>query len=298
MQSVTDGHIERSSNVPHKQAKRARKIHKMYGSTKKFIARRNPQAYLLGGRQISRNRVSSLRSKRTSDQRQLTSVLRLHRAANPYQITPSSGRSVTFWRKVSRSIPLSQSAGFDGLGNNVNWGFSLGNLLGFLNGTFQYTVPISSVSEFQALFDYYKIEAVKMQIFFTRTNLDSSTIGMPLLLISNDFDDIAESMTANTMNERVGTRHVQLDSNNTNGINHYIKPKLTNVVVQTNPTTGVDSSSSSGVVFGTQWIDTATSNILHKGIKVVYDNQGLTSATVLGNVTFVFDICYVMKGYR
>lgn len=238
------------------------------------------------------------RSSGSSDQRQLSTVLRSHRKANPYQITPSSGRSVTFWRKVTRSIPLSQSAGFDGLGNNVNWGFTLGNLLGFLNGTFQYAVPVSNASDFQSLFDYYKIEAVKMQMFFTRTNLDSGTIGMPIFLIANDFDDIAEPMTANTMNERVGCRHVQMDSTNVNGINHYIKPKATTVIVQTNPTTGVTSSSSSGVVFGSQWIDTATSNIVHNCIKIVYDNQGLTSATVLGNVTFVFDICYVMKGYR
>jgi len=251
--------------------------------------------------QAARRIQSSYRRYRgagSSDQRQLRSVVRSYRKANPYQIVPSSGRSVTFWRKVTRSIPLSQSAGFDGLGNNVNWGFTLGNLLGYLNGTFQYAVAVSNAGEFQSLFDYYKIHAVKMQMFFTRIGMDSGTIGMPLFLIANDFDDIGESMTANTMNERVGTRHVQLDATNSNGINHYIKPKITNVIVQTNPSTGVDSSSSSGVVFGTQWIDTATSNILHKGIKVVYDNQGLTSATVLGNVTFVFDICFVMKGYR
>jgi len=204
-----------------------------------------------------------------------------------------------FWRKVSKSIPLSQTTGFDGLSaSNVNWGFTLGNVLGFLNGTFQYALPVSNASEFQALFDYYKIEAVKLQIFFTRIGMDSGTNGMPIFLIANDFDDIGESMTANTMNERVGCRHVQMDSTNVNGINHYIKPKPTSVIVQTNPTTGVTSSSSSGVVFGTQWIDTATSNIVHNGIKIVYDNQGLSAATVLGNVTFVFDICYVMKGYR
>jgi len=251
--------------------------------------------------QAARRIQSSYRRYRgagSSDQRQLRSVVRSHRKANPYQIVPSSGRSVTFWRKVTRSIPLSQSTGFDGLGNNVNWGFTLGNLLGYLNGTFQYAVAVSNASEFQSLFDYYKIHAVKMQMFFTRISMDSGTNGMPIFLIANDFDDIAESMTANTMNERVGVRHVQMDSANVNGINHYIKPKPISVTVQTNPSTGVTSSSSSGVVFGTQWIDTATSNIVHNGIKVVYDNQGLTSATVLGNVTFVFDICYVMKGYR
>lgn len=261
----------------------------------------NPALYDAGAviRSLAATRIQRAFRKRSADKRQLSSVIRSHRIANPYQITPGSGRSVTFWRKVSKSIPLSQTTGFDGLSaNNVNWGFTLGNVIGFLNGTFQYAVPVSNASEFQALFDYYKIEAVKLQIFMTRIGMDSSTNGMPIFLIANDFDDIGESMTANTMNERVGCRHVQMDSTNVNGINHYIKPKPTSVIVQTNPTTGVTSSSSSGVVFGTQWIDTATSNIVHNGIKIVYDNQGLTSATVLGNVTFVFDICYVMKGYR
>lgn len=260
----------------------------------------NPALYDAGAviRNLAAIRIQRAFRKRSADKRQLSSVIRSHRIANPYQITPGSGRSVTFWRKVTRSIPLSQSTGFDGLGNNVNWGFTLGNVLGFLNGTFQYAVAVSNASDFQSLFDYYKIEAVKLQIFFTRIGMDSGTNGMPIFLIANDFDDIGETMTANTMNERVGCRHVQMDSTNVNGINHYIKPKPTSVIVQTNPSTGVTSSSSSGVVFGTQWIDTATSNIVHNGIKVVYDNQGLTSATVLGNVTFVFDICYVMKGYR
>jgi len=237
-----------------------------------------------------------------SDQRQLGSVLRSHRKANPYQITPSSGRTVTFWRKAQVSLQLNQSTGFSGLGNfNVNWGISLGRIFGFLGGTLTYGVTIPNASEFQALFDYYMIRSTKLQMFFSKTNNDQSsgaTLGMPMLLIANDFDDIAEVMTLSSMNERVGVRHVQFDATNTNGINHYIKPKPTNVMVQTDISTGAQSSSSSGVVFGSQWLDIASSNIVHNGIKVFYDNQGLTTATTLGNITFVFDVEIVCKGYR
>lgn len=233
-----------------------------------------------------------------SDQRQLSSIVRSHRKANPYQITPSSGRTVTFWRKCSRSIPLSQSAGFDGIGNNVNFGFSLGNVLWFNNGAFQTPVAVSNAAEFQALFDYYCIKSVKIQMFYTRNSMDSGTLGMPILVVANDFDDIGETMTLNSMNERVGARTVQFENTGTKGITHYIKPKSSNVVVQMNVVTGVLSSANAGIPFGTEWIDTAQSNIVHNGFKVVYDNQGLTSATVLGNVTFVFDIEYCFKGYR
>lgn len=244
---------------------------------------------------------SNARRRSNTDQVQLSSVIRSHRAANPYQITPSSGRTVAFWRKTQISIPVNQATGFASTAFNLNWGFSLGRIHGWLGGIFSYSLPVSSAAEFQALFDYYMIRAVKIQVFFTKTNADfSATVNqaMPIILICNDFDDVAEAMTLNAMNERVGVRHAQFDATNVNGINHYIKPKPTSVMVQTNVDTGVLSSSNSGVVFGTQWLDTAQSNIVHNGVKFYYDNQGRTTSADIGSVTFVFDVEYVFKGYR
>lgn len=272
-----------------------------YGYKKKFIARRDPSNYIASRRALSQYRAGMVRRKGSTDQRQLATVVQKYRAANPYQITPASGRTVTFWRKVQISFQLGQTTGFQGAGKNVNFGFSLGRLIGFTNGSFTTSVPMPNASEFQALFDYYKVSAVKMQIFFTKNTSDTSggsTLGMPLMLICNDFDDIAENMTRDSMMERVGCRHVQFNADNLNGISHYVKPKPTNVVVQTDVSTGTQSTSNAGVVFGTQWLDCASSNIVHNGIKVLYDEQGLTSALVLGNVTFVFDVCYEFKGYR
>lgn len=255
---------------------------------------------------LASKRRSQLRYRRlssgTGDQRQLVSVIRSHRKANPYQIQPSSGRTVSFWRKTQVSIPLGQTNGFNGAGFNINWGFSLGRIVGFVNGVFIYSLPVSSSSEFQALFDYYIVKNVKMTMFFTR-NTDpittaGNTAGMPILLLANDFDDIGETMTLQAMNERVGCRHVQFDANNTNGINHYIKPKPSSVVVQTNVDTGVQTAANAGIVFGTQWLDVAQSNIVHNGVKVYYDNQGVSTVQTLGAVTFVFDVEYCFKGYR
>jgi len=241
------------------------------------------------------------RQSGSSDQYQLRSVIRSHRKANPYQITPSSGRTVTFWRKSEISLLINQSTGIGLGGNNINFGFALGRIFGFLNGAFTYAVTVPSSSEFQALFDYYKINAVKLQMFFTKTNSDQSSgsnVGMPVIMIANDFDDIGESMTLSDMNQRVGVRHVQFDSTNSKGITHYIKPKPTTVIVATDVTTGVLAASNSGVTFGTQWIDVAQSNIVHNGVKVFYNNQGVTTNTNIGNMTIVFDVEYVFKGYR
>lgn len=261
--------------------------------------KRRQDAFRAAGKSMRLTKLA--RSRATSDQRQLASVMRSHARANPYQITPSSGRTVTFWRKTELNLSLNQSTGFAGGGNNINFGFALGRIIGFVNGAFSYAPSVPSASEFQVLFDYYKINAVKLQIFFTKNTSDQaggSTLGMPIFIIANDFDDIGETMTLNTMLERVGARHVQFSADNVNGITHYIKPKPTSVVVQTDVVTGVNSVSQAGVVFGTQWLDCATSNIVHNGIKIFYDNQGLTAASALGNITFVFDVEYVFKGYR
>jgi len=262
--------------------------------------RRRQDAFKRSGRSMRLSRLD--RGRRSStDQRQLSSVIRSHARANPYQITPSSGRSVTFWRKTQTTIQLNQSNGFNGQGRNINWGFSLGRIVGFIDGVFSFSLQVPSSAEFQAFFDYYKINAVKMQVFFTK-NVDtlnnSNSSALPILQICNDFDDIAETMTIATMNERLGVRHIQFDSGMQNGINHYIKPKPTSVIVATDVSTGTLAASNSGVVFGSQWIDVAQSNIVHNGIKVVHDNQGITAANVLGAVTFVFDVEYVFKGYR
>lgn len=260
--------------------------------------------------QAARRIQSSYRRYRgagSTDQRQLRSVVRSHRKANPYQIVPSSGRTVSFWRKTEISVPLNQSTGWlvsgVGAGLNLNWGFALGRIFGYINGGFQFNPLVPQSSEFQALFDYYKINAVRMQMFFTKntdpvSSTTGGTHGMPMFLICNDFDDVQETMTLDSMNQRVGCRHVQMDSNNANGIRHYIKPKCSTVIVQSDFLTGTTSVSQSGISFGAQWIDSATSNIVHNGIKIFYNNQGLTGNVTLGNVTFVFDCNYVMKGYR
>lgn len=241
------------------------------------------------------------RTRSTTDSRQLGTIVRSYRKANPYQIQPSAGRSVTFWRKTEINLTLNQSTGWGGLGSNsLNWGFSLGYIYGYLGGAMTYVPPVPNAAEFQALFDYYKIGAVKMQVFCSKNVAESNNANgvMPVLLIANDFDDVAETMTSSSMLQRVGCRHVQFDANNTNGINHYVKPRPSGVVAQTDPATGVLSSANAGIPFGATWLDTAQSNILHSGIKVFFDNQGLTTALTLGVVTFVFDVEYVFKGYR
>lgn len=270
-----------------------------YASRRLPFLRRNIRKFFARGAYARTRTMQTARTR--TDSRQLGTIIRSQRSANPYQIQPSAGRSVSFWRKTEINLTLNQSTGWGGLGSNsLNWGFSLGYIYGYLGGSMTYVPPVPNASDFQALFDYYKINAVKMQMFFSKNTSDIVNAGtaMPVVLIANDFDDVAENMTSALMLQRVGCRHVQFDSNNVNGINHYVKPRPTGVVVQTDPATGVLTSANAGIPMGATWLDTAQSNIVHCGIKCLFDSQGLTTATTLGVVTFIFDVEYVFKGYR
>ena len=249
---------------------------------KKFVPRRKASLYYID--QTGARRALAMARKRTKDKRDLDSVVRSHKAANPYQITPSAGRTVSFWRQATYSVPLNESIGFTvgGISSfNLNFGFALGNVFGILGGTFAFLATVPSASELQALFDYYCINAVKIKIFFTNnySNVNSPSTALPIIHMCNDFDDINEVMSLPAMLQRVGCRTVQFDGNNVNGINHYIKPKPAGVVVQTDTATGVQSSANAGIPFYTTWLDIAQSNIVHNGLKLFYNSRGRTSNT-------------------
>lgn len=235
----------------------------------------------------------------TSPGATLGRLVRQHRYANPMQLQLSNARTCSFTRTVNYSIALNESTGFASTSKNLNWGFCLGSVNGWLGGIYSINTPVSSTSEFQALFDYYKIASVRMKIYFTNntSNVSTANTGLPLLHICNDFDDVSEGMTTNSILERGGVRTSQFDANNTKGITHWVKPVPTSVIVQVNPDTGAFTSSSSGIP-QSQWLDCASSNIIHNGVKIVYNSQGRNNNTDLGSVTFIFEIEYVFKGYR
>ncbi|MCZ0211708.1 hypothetical protein OZK63_40825, partial [Streptomyces sp. UMAF16] len=89
-------------------------------------------------------------------------------------------------------------------------------------------------------------------MFFTNNNssVNSPATGLPLLHLCNDFDDVAESMTVNSILERAGVRTVQFDATNHQGISHWVKPAAKDVIAQTDPATGVQTTSNAGVPFG------------------------------------------------
>lgn len=237
----------------------------------------------------------------TSASRTLSKAVGQYRYANPMYIQPSNARTISFWRTVSYSITLNESLGWGASGTtSLNFAFTLGNVLGWLGGGYSITLPVTNSSEFQSLFDTYKIPNVRMKMFFTNNNssVNSPATGMPLLHIANDFDDAQENMTAASILERAGVRTFQFDATNSQGVSHWVKPSAKQTVSQVDPATGVQTVSNAGVSMGNQWIDVAASNIIHNGVKLVYNNQGRNNNTDIGSMTFIFEIEYTFKGYR
>jgi len=240
-------------------------------------------------------------SSATSASRTLSRAVGEYRYANPMYIQPSNARTMSFWRTVSYSIVLNELNGWGASSSSsLNFGFSLGNVLGWLGGAFSITLPVTNASEFQSLFDTYKINNVRMKMFFSNNNssVNSPATGLPLIHVCNDFDDAQEVMTVSTILERAGVRTMQFDGMNHSGLSHWVKPVPKVVIAQTDPSTGVQTTSNAAVPFGSQWVDCAVSNIVHNGIKLVYNNQGRANNTDIGSVTFIFEIEYAFKGYR
>lgn len=258
-------------------------------------------------KRLAASRRSALRSRRsstgastTSARRSLSNAVSEYRYANPMYIQPSNARTVTFWRTTRYNIPLNESLGFNSQGNSLNFGFSLGNVIAFYPSVAVTAIPVTNAAEFQALFDTYTIKNCRMKMFFTNNNssVNSPATAMPLIHIANDFDDINEQMTTSTILEKAGVRTLQFDAMNHKGLAHWVKPAPKQVVAQTDPLTGVQTTSNAGIPFSTYWIDTAVSNIVYNGIKLVYDNQGRSSSTDIGSLTFIFECEYTFKGYR
>lgn len=238
----------------------------------------------------------------TPPSRTIGRIASSYRYANPMVIQPSNARTMTFWRSCVYSVPIQQGGGFNPIGALspcIAFGFDLSGMKFWVGGSYYGGVAISGSSEFQALFDTYKINAVKMKIFFAHnfSNVNTVATCLPIIHVVNDFDDSTENLTIPQVQEKSGCRIMQFDATNSNGFNHYVKPSCRQVVSQIDGA-GAESVSSAGTAFGSQWLDCANNNIIHSGTKLVYNNQGRTATTDIGNITIYFDIEYCFKGVR
>lgn len=257
-------------------------------------------------RSAARKRRASLQYRRRSGAPTTSSSSTLARAratfryANPPSITLSNQRTCSFTRTVAYSIALNESTGWGGSSSySLAFGFQLAQIVGTLSGVYSIFLPVPNYTEFQALFDYYKIGNVRMKMFFSNntSSLSSPATALPIIHISNDYDDINAAETVNSILERAGTRSFQFTADHQYGISHYLKPQASQYVMNVDGT-GFVASTNGGVAPTGQWLNTAATQILHNGVKLVWNPQGRTSNTDIGTVTFLFEVEYMFKGFR
>lgn len=142
-------------------------------------------------------------------------------------------------------------------------------------------------SEFSALFDQYRLNAVVLQIKMCNnpdaTNYPGQTTNnfgnfYPTLWYSPDYDD-NNIITLSALKEYERVKHKVLHPNR----------ECTIVLRPRTLTTVYNNSSSSGYAtnFKNPWLDCANPNIPHYGLKMAIDFEGLASAITGG---FVFKI--------
>lgn len=138
---------------------------------------------------------------------------------------------------------------------------------------------LAGVTDFTALFDQYKINAVKV---FVRSYANSDgTLSFPMPWIEhwNDHDSSLLPTVAGSR-EIMGVKHKYFSSSK-NVATMYVKPK---------PSVEVGGSSVTGLIpYGASWLDCADSQIPHFAIKGIIHNYALP-AVAAGNNRLEFDI--------
>lgn len=201
---------------------------------------------------------------------------------------------------MNYSIPMNQSTGFGGSSSySLAFAFELAQVVGTLSGVYSIYLPVPNYLEFQALFDYYKIGNVRMKMFFSnnQSSLSTPTQALPIIHVSNDYDDIATAETINSILERAGTRTFQFTADQGNGVTHYLKPQAVQYVQNLDPS-GVSTSVNGGMAPPGQWLNTTASQIIHPGVKILWNTQGRTTNIDIGTMTFLFEVEYIFKGFR
>lgn len=146
---------------------------------------------------------------------------------------------------------------------------------------------LPGVTDFTNLFDQYCITKIVLKFFPCGTEVSASEITSytaPRITIAQDFDDITTPLTESELLEMKGHRTYQF----TKPITHVIKPAINAEVYRS----GITSSYSPK---WNQWIDCATVDVPHYGIKT-WCQQDSGAATFRYRIFMTF--YFKMKGVR
>lgn len=195
-------------------------------------------------------------------------------------LTPQRRSNVihSFSRTVSFSLSLFTNTGWTSTNLDLEFAFSLQNTYVYKGGVLSTTVSNPGYSELNALYQKWRIKRVTVTPVFTNNAapLPALGTGLPLVLIAVDQTNVA-TVTLTDIQQYSDLMAFQLGNGATGPPNIVFQPKP--VDQYANSTFGPGSN---------VWLSTRSPEMLHYGLKVVYDPQGFGAATQIGNCSWYF----------
>lgn len=134
---------------------------------------------------------------------------------------------------------------------------------------------LTSYTEFTTLFDYYKINGVKVQLKVFPNSNTATGVGLPWLEFWSDHDD-SVPQTALQAREHMGTK------------SRFFTGDKMMTTMYVKPTPLADLAGAASAIMPNKWINCANSSIPHYGIKGIIHNYYLSGST--GQNQVVFDV--------
>lgn len=182
--------------------------------------------------------------------------------------------------------------------DNLQFSFSLEGVTVYQGGVSRFTAPLPNYTEFTALFDTYRIDRIACWCLPTFDSANVTTGGtqssanLPWLMYAVDYDDVSGTLSTGLM-QYGNCKFTQLSGDNSKILRSWIPRSQTAVAAG-----GVNAGGLRPAKLA--WIDTASTNVTHYGLKLAFDNQAgaMTVNQVTGSLNFVFKYWISCKNTR
>lgn len=196
-------------------------------------------------------------------------------------------RSIQFSNTVWDSGGWGSSPGF---GPDLEFTFSLKQLNVLLGGVSTLSVAMPSYTELQSLFAEWRLNQVKMRMFFSNNNSSINSPATSLPIFNIVFDPTNSSACPLT-------QALQYDNLKTLQLGNAAQAPPEMVFRPRPSLLAYDGVTSGYMTDKSGWISTQYPDVPHYCVKVVYDSTTAPgTSTLIGSVNFYFEFDFSMKG--
>jgi len=197
-----------------------------------------------------------------------------------------------FVRTATDVVSIQPNTGINASGFDICYTFSLSTTNRYVAGVLGSAISNPGSSDFTALYDQWRIDAVELAFMFGANSVPTGTLATAQLPIFNFVYDPSDSSVISLSSilqyQELHTVQLGNQQNTSNGYTIRIVPY----------SRVLDGSSSTYAVDGSKWINIDSPAVEHFGVKGFYDSAGSTLTTVIGSVTVYIKYFLSMKRSR